>query len=127
VPLSGPFPSDVSHCLKPSHLDFTKNPLWGFMDSWYAFCMSTFTETAALDRVLEPVTDILTPDVAQGIADMRADPQLQARLDELASKANQGQLTDAERQEYADYVDAIDFIGIFQAKARAVLARTTPA
>jgi hypothetical protein len=89
--------------------------------------MSTTTENAALDRVLEPVTDILTPEVAQGIADMRADPQLQVRLDELASKANEGQLTDAERQEYEDYVDAIDFIGIFQAKARAVLARTTPA
>lgn len=89
--------------------------------------MSTSTESAALDRVLEPVADILTPEVAQGIADMRADPQLQARLDELASKANQGQLTESERQEYKDYVDAIDFIGIFQAKARAVLARTTPA
>ena len=89
--------------------------------------MSTSTETAALDRVLEPVTDILTPEVARGIADMRADPQLQARLDELASKSTQDQLTDAERQEYEDYVDAIDFIGIFQAKARAVLARTTPA
>jgi hypothetical protein len=88
--------------------------------------MSTTTENAALDRVLEPVIAILTPEVAQGIADMRADPQLQVRLDELASKANNGQLTDAERQEYEDYVDAIDFIGIFQAKARAVLGRTTP-
>lgn len=87
--------------------------------------MSTITETAALDRVLEPVTEILTPEVAKGIADMRADPQLQARLDELATKANQGRLSEAERQEYRDYVDAIDFIGIFQAKARAFLARTT--
>lgn len=89
--------------------------------------MSTFTESAALDRVLEPVTEILTREVAQGIADMRTDPQLQARLDELASKANEGKLSEEERQEYRDYVDAIDFIGIFQAKARAVLARTTPA
>ncbi len=63
--------------------------------------------------------------MARGIVDKRADQQLQARLDELASKANDGQLTDAERQEYENYVDAIVFIGIFQAKARAVLARTT--
>ena len=89
--------------------------------------MSTLTETAALDRVLEPVTDILTPEVAQGIADMHADPQLQARLDELATKSIEGQLTEAERQEYQDYVDAIDFIGIFQAKARAVLSRPASA
>ena len=87
--------------------------------------MSSSTESAALNRMLEPVADILTPEVARGIVDMRADPQLQARLDELASKANDGQLTEAEREEYEDYIDAIDFIGIFQAKARAVLARTT--
>ena len=89
--------------------------------------MSTLTETAALDRLLEPVTDILTPEVAKGIADMHADPQLQARLDELATKSIEGQLTEAERQEYQDYVDAIDFIGIFQAKARAVLTRPASA
>jgi len=89
--------------------------------------MSTFTESAAFDRVLEPVAEILTPEVARGIVNMRADPQLQARLNELASKANQGDLSESERQEYRDYVDAIDFIGIFQAKARAVLARTTSA
>ena len=50
-------------------------------------------ETAALDRMLEPVKDILTPDVARGLAEMRADPQLQTRIDELASKANAGRLT----------------------------------
>ena len=35
-------------------------------------------ENSALDRVLEPLIDILTPEVAQGIVDMRADPQLQS-------------------------------------------------
>ena len=87
--------------------------------------MITSTDTTALDRMLEPVADILTPAVAQGIAEMRADPQLQARIDELASKANEGELTEAEQQEYHDYVEAIDFIGVLQAKARVVLARTT--
>lgn len=89
--------------------------------------MMILTETAALDRMLEPITEIFTPDVARGIAEMRADPELQTRLDELAAKSNQGQLTEAERQEYAAYIDAIDFVGILQAKARTVLARTTPA
>ena len=89
--------------------------------------MVTLAETTALDRVLEPVTGILTPGVAQAIADMRAEPELQQRLDELASKANQGRLTEAEREEYAAYVDAIDFVGVLQAKARAVVARTISA
>ncbi len=87
--------------------------------------MVILTEPTALDRLLEPVTEIFTPDVARGIADMRTDAELQGRLDELAVKANQGRLTEAERQEYAAYVDAIDFVGILQTKARAVLARST--
>lgn len=86
--------------------------------------MSTLTSSSALDRMLDPIAEILTPAVARGIIEMRADPQMQARLDELATKANQGQLTENERQEYEDYVNAIDFIGIIQAKAQAVIART---
>jgi hypothetical protein len=89
--------------------------------------MTPSIDTAVLDRMLEPVTAILTPAVALGLAEMRAEPQLQARLDELAMKATQGLLTDAEAREYRDYVEAIDFIGILQMKARAVLARTTSA
>jgi hypothetical protein len=59
--------------------------------------MSTTTETADLGRFLKPVTDIPTPELTQGIADMRADPQFPVRLDELASKTNNGQWTDAEQ------------------------------
>ena len=47
----------------------------------------------------------------------------QRRLDELGDKSNEGTLTAAEREEYETYVRAIDFIGILQAKARAVLQR----
>lgn len=88
--------------------------------------MDTSPETAVLDRVLDPVAELLTPAVAFGIAKMQADPQLQARLDELAAKSNAGRLTEDERREYRDYIDAIDFIGILQSKARQVLARTEP-
>jgi len=88
--------------------------------------MDTSQETAVLDRVLDPMKEFLTPAVAAGIANMQADPQLQARLDELALKANSGRLTEDEQREYRDYVDAIDFIGVLQSKARQVLARTEP-
>ena len=106
-------------------LQLAGTPFGNYRPSCYAVGMIAPVETAALDRMLEPVTNILTRDVAQGLAEMRADPQLQARIDELASKANEGQLTEAEQREYHDYVEAIDFIGVLQAKARAVLARTT--
>ena len=46
-----------------------------------------------------------------------------AEIEELATKCNEGELTEAERREYGAYVDAIDLIGLLQAKARVVLAR----
>jgi hypothetical protein len=71
--------------------------------------------------MLEPVARCWTPAVAQEIAALRADPLTQARIDELAAKCNEGP-TDAEQHEYEAYVDALEFIGLLQAKARALLA-----
>jgi hypothetical protein len=81
-------------------------------------------ERPALNRILEPVGRILTPQVARDLVDLRLDAKTQARLDKLARKSNRGKLTDAERSEYSTYVSAIDFVGILQAKARALLRRT---
>lgn len=83
------------------------------------------SETAVLDRVLEPVARCFTPGVARQVADLRADPELQGRLDELADKCNEGELTEQERAEYQTYVQVIDFITVLQAKARGIL-RDTP-
>ncbi len=77
--------------------------------------------TTVLDRFLDPVTDCLTPAVAERIGGVRVDPQTQTRLDELAEKANLGELTTAERDEYAEYVEGMDLVGILKAKARKVL------
>jgi hypothetical protein len=79
-----------------------------------------------LDKMLEPVARCFTPAVAKQIAELRADPLTQARIDELAAKCNAGELTEAEQREYAAYVDAIDLIGLLQAKARAILTRLPP-
>ena len=84
--------------------------------------MQDVLEGAIPDRLLEPVARCFTPEVAKRIADLRADEPTQARLDELAAKCNEGVLTDAERREYGAYVEALDLIGILQAKARAILA-----
>jgi hypothetical protein len=78
---------------------------------------------SVLNRLLEPLTDCFTPEVARRVATLRADPETQARLDELAAKANEGDLTDEENDEYSAYVDAIDMIGILQAKARAAVGK----
>jgi hypothetical protein len=77
--------------------------------------MSQSSYTAALDRLLDPLEEILTPEVARQIIDLRADGATQRRIDELAEKSTEGQLSAAE--------EAIDIIGILQAKARSALAR----
>lgn len=84
--------------------------------------MDEITESAILDKMLEPVARCFTPAVAKQIAELRADVAMQARLDELAVKCNEGELTEAEKREYGAYVEAIDLIGILQAKARTILA-----
>ena len=82
--------------------------------------MSTI-ETSIIDRLLEPIGQCLTPEVARRIADLRADTALQARVDELADKANRGTLTDDERSEYEQYVRFSQFVTLLQIKARGVL------
>ena len=82
--------------------------------------MSPTFETP-LDRLLDPVAKCLTLEVAQRLAEVRPDPLTQARIDELASKANEGNLAPAEQAEYHGYVEAIDIVSILQAKARKLL------
>jgi hypothetical protein len=64
---------------------------------------------------------MFTPDVAQHMVAFRVDASTQARIDALAEKCTEGQLTAAEGEEYDTYLMAIDFITVLQAKARTVL------
>ncbi len=68
--------------------------------------------------MLEPLAAGLTSEMAKYIAEFRAAPDVQARIAQLAEKANEGDLTEDERQEYAGYVDAGTLIAVLQAKAR---------
>jgi hypothetical protein len=80
-----------------------------------------------LDRLIDPVCRILTPEAARKLVNLRFDATAQARIDKLARKCNEGALTDSERREYETYVWAIDFIAILQAKARVLLKRSAGA
>lgn len=78
-------------------------------------------EPTVLARILEPLAQCLTPEVAEDIAKLRADSALQERVDVLASKNAEGVLTDEERSEYESYVHATNFISILQAKSRKLI------
>lgn len=78
-------------------------------------------ETSHLDRFLAPLADCLTREVAERLLAFQVDPAICMRVGELAEKANEGQLSAAERCEYEDYNDVMDLVAILQAQARALL------
>ena len=84
--------------------------------------MSQTIDTAAFDRATEPVLKILSREQALEIIDFHGDDALQQRIEDLAGKANEGELTDEERAEYLGYAPANKFIAVLQAKARRLLA-----
>jgi hypothetical protein len=86
--------------------------------------MSRRNGSAVLERLLEPVSRSLNLEAARKLVRIKADAKTQARVDELARKCNEGELTPKERAEYERYVTAGNIIAILQAKARLLLAKT---
>ncbi len=87
--------------------------------------MSNAAEFNAFDRGIDPVLRIiLSNDKARNLAEYQADRTLQDRIEELAGKCNEGNLTDDERAEYEGYVRANNFVAVLQAKARKLLANS---
>jgi len=88
---------------------------------------TTKPEANFLARLLAPIGACMSRDVAQKVVGLRADSDVQARVDELADKCTEGTLTDEERAEYESYVHAIRVIGVLQAQARGILYRNDAA
>jgi len=76
------------------------------------------SETLAFDRGVRSVMEIVLLDKADAIIHFRPDPQLEARIEELARKSTEGELTDDERAEYAGYVRANKFVAILKRQAQ---------
>ena len=55
-----------------------------------ATCYATGMVTTILDKMLQPATDEMPPEFARKLLGLRADAELQSRIDELRLKANQG-------------------------------------
>ena len=72
----------------------------------------------ALDGLLEPLSRCLDAESARRVVELRVEPAVQARVDYLAEKANEGTLDDDERSEYGAFIEAADVIAILKLKAR---------
>ena len=76
----------------------------------------------SIDGILEPVAACLTLEVAKRIVDVRVDdPPMIERLQYLRDKANEGELTQEERNEYEAFIEANDLLTLLKDKARSVL------
>jgi hypothetical protein len=82
--------------------------------------MASTSESLAFDRGVRPVLEIVLAGKADAVVGFRADPELQARIEELARKSSEGELTDDERAEYAGYVRANKFVAILKRQARRI-------
>jgi hypothetical protein len=86
--------------------------------------VSSKTSFPVLDRLVGPLSECLTPETAKRLLKLRADPQLQALVNELAEKCNKGTLTPQEQAEYAGYVSFGTFVALLKSKARQLLAKS---
>ena len=73
-------------------------------------------------KILDPVVECFTPEVAKRVAELHADPEIQARIEELAEKCNEGMMTPEETVEYDGYIRVMDVVAVLQKKARALIA-----
>jgi hypothetical protein len=83
--------------------------------------MSQTQETSVLDRMLDPLSRCLDEESARRVLELSVDPVVQARVNVLAERANEGLLTPEERAEYEAYINADDFIAILKMKAKRYL------
>jgi hypothetical protein len=80
--------------------------------------MDSTAGTSVLEAFLEPLSQCLDEESARRVAEFRIGPSVQARVDVLAERANEGTLTEEERDEYDSFIDAADLIAILQLKAQ---------
>jgi hypothetical protein len=79
--------------------------------------MATTSESLAFDLGVRPILEIVLPGKADAIISFRANPALQARIEVLAQKSTEGELTEDERSEYMGYVRANKFVAILKRQA----------
>ncbi len=82
--------------------------------------MNAFAE---LEKALDPARPIFTIEGAKRLVEMPPNAEKKSRMEELAGKANEGQLTADERGEYESLILASKLISILRLKAGQFLQR----
>jgi hypothetical protein len=81
---------------------------------------------SAPGSLLDAFVSCYTPETLHAVANARLSDAGAARVDELATKANEGTITPDERQEYRAYIDYADVLTLLHLKARLRLGMPLP-
>ena len=78
------------------------------------------SDRSAFLRGVGPVLQLLLPGKEDAVLSIAPDEALCERIEALAAKSTEGELTSAEREEYAGYVQANKFVAVLRREARAM-------
>lgn len=74
-------------------------------------------QATAFDRGVYPLLSQVLTGKTDEVRKFRPERSLQERIEQLASKSTEGELTDEEREEYAGYVQANKFVAVMKRQA----------
>ena len=84
--------------------------------------MNPIVESTAFDRAVAPALKQAFPFVNSGIvAELAADGKIASRIEELAMKSTEGELTEQETAEYHGYVRANKFIATLKRQLQRIV------
>lgn len=84
--------------------------------------MSATKNPGVIERLVAPLGDCLTEESARRLLALKPDRELQAQIDELATRHTEGRLSAEEQAEYRQYVSFATLVAILKSKARQQLA-----
>ncbi|MSU59561.1 MAG: hypothetical protein EXS35_15550 [Pedosphaera sp.] len=87
----------------------------------------TVTTSSLADKMLDLAAECFDAPTLVALAKLRLSPKLTARVDRLAEKANEGELTPRERSEYQSYINTSEMLALVQLRARRKLRLPIPA
>ena len=77
---------------------------------------------SAFQRGVGPLLQLLLPGKEHAVLSIAPDEALRERIEILAAKSTEGELTYEEREEYAGYVLANKFVAVLRREAQAMQA-----
>jgi hypothetical protein len=75
----------------------------------------------AMDKMLEQLSDCLNAEAARRIVGLRIGPEIQARVEVLTNKANEGLVSEEERDDDKHDIEMADPIAILKSKAQRLI------